>query len=50
MLELKSKSDDVHHMNRKIKNLIDTDNINEEMNRFFDSLSDNMYNIFIKQK
>ena len=27
--ELKKKSDEVHHRSRKIKNLIDTENINE---------------------
>ena len=47
---LKKKSDEVHHMSRKIKNLIDTDNINEEMNRLFEGLTDNMYEIFKKQQ
>ena len=28
MKKLKKKSDELHHMSRKIKNLIDTDNIN----------------------
>lgn len=49
MKELKKKSDEVHHMNRKIKNLIDTNNINEQMSRFFECLSDNMYEIYERQ-
>lgn len=34
---------------RKIKNLIDTDNINEEMDRLFESLEDNMKDAYLNQ-
>ena len=40
--ELKRKADDVKYTLRKIKNIIDVNNINEEMDRFFEILDDNM--------
>lgn len=46
---LKKQSDDVKYTLRKIKNLIDTDNINEEMDRLFESLEDNMKDAYLNQ-
>lgn len=34
---------------RKIKNLIDTDNVNEEMDRLFECLEDNMKETYLNQ-
>lgn len=46
---LKKQTDDVKYTLRKIKNLIDTDNINEEMDRLFECLEDNMKDAYINQ-
>ena len=47
--ELKRKADDVKYTLRKIKNIIDVDNINEEMDRFFEILDDNMKEAYENQ-
>ena len=47
--ELKRKADDVKYTLRKIKNIIDVNNINEEMDRFFEILDDNMKEAYENQ-
>ena len=46
---LKENIDKVKNRTRTIKSIIDTDNIIEEMNRFFYILKDNLKDIFIGQ-
>lgn len=46
---LKKNTEDVKYTLRKIKNLIDTDNVNEEMDRLFESLQDNMKDAYLNQ-
>jgi hypothetical protein len=46
---LKKEIDTTKTRSRKIKSLIDTDNIIEEMNRCFYILKDNLKDIFIGQ-
>ena len=47
--DLKRKADDVKYTMRKIKNIIDMDNINEEMDRLFEVLDDNMKEAYENQ-
>lgn len=47
--ELKRKADEVKYTLRKIKNIIDVDNINEEMDRLFEVLDDNMKEAYENQ-
>lgn len=46
---MKKNTDDVKYILRKIKNLIDTDNVNEEMDRLFECLEDNMKETYLNQ-
>jgi len=48
-LKLKYDIDSVKARSRKIKSIVDTDNIVEEMNRLFYILKDNLKDIFIGQ-
>ena len=46
---LKRKIDLVKIRNKKVKNLVDTANISEEMNRLFEILKDNLRDIYQNQ-
>ena len=48
--ELKKKTEKVKQISRRLKNMVDTDSLSEEINTLFDSLYGNLMEIYIQQK